>query len=273
MEDYDMNAPMMIPRLALLAMLVVPTLIIADDPPFPTTISYKGTSSFVRSNWTLTGAENDALMDVDSLRLYDTSEGTVSLQLIPSVPPGSGKTVRAAFRLKIDHLGDNFAKFGLWSTDGDPFDGEPSRAAYFDVRENVRCGRSGGACPEEVCEEFDCCTPGDCYEGCPTEECQTPHREYAKVYAFVHTSAGGDPDPEYLYELNDLEEHDFLLEVNGTTEVNFYHKAPAENTWTGPTTLEIDLSGDDLRYSMAIKCFGGSQGHIAAAKLEFDGDD
>jgi hypothetical protein len=88
------------------------------------------------------------------------------------------------------------------------------------------------------------------------------------VYAVVEGQT-----PRFLFELEDLTFHDFLVEINGTSSVKFYHKAPSDADWAScGTTCEFDenLPDGPMRFSAAIITNpGGSLGHIRMKVFEF----
>ena len=80
----------------------------------------------------------------------------------------------------------------------------------------------------------------------------------------------------FIFELDDLEFHDFLVEINGTSTVKFYHKEPADADWEDcgvACVFDSDLPDGPMRFSAAVlRNAGASAGHIRMKIFSFELD-
>jgi hypothetical protein len=235
--------------LVLCAGVLLAGTVFSQSPPFDGRAVLSGSMTYRESDFTETNGEY-VVVEADALRVYapSSTEETATQHKL-AFTPGQGLVARARFRLFIDHIDDNETAFGFYTGGSHPLLSTPDDGAYFHVKE----GRDCANCPQEGCDEEDC----------------TTDRVFANVYAVV---AG--QEPRFVFELDDLVYHDFLVEIDGTSAVRFYHKDPSDGDWVncGVTcSFTSDLPDGAMQFSAAaLANAGGSAGHIRMKIFTFE---
>jgi hypothetical protein len=203
---------------------------VAVDPPFNENVRFHTSSRYVRGDWIERLYGDHAVitaMDRGLQLQVQASSGenrTISItQHRRSFTPASGITARARFRGVIEHIPGTEGRIGFWSkvdSGENPWDDEPAAAAYFDAK------RIENETPLEV--RGVVCGNG----GCDTTD-----------VLFSWSKCGGFC---FVY-------YDFVVEVNGTSNVTFYWREAGETEWNDETLTGSHLPDGPMHFSLAAR--------------------
>lgn len=217
----------------------------AQDPPFPSGEVLSGSMVFDHDpnnpnagDWDVTADGQAPEIDFRGTGIYIyPGSGTVanaSVQHRLEFTPTSGVNAWAKFRVRLDH-GDNIETlFGFFSTDSNPFSGEPDVIAAFDTDKHI---------PED--DKFD-------------------------LYAVVKKSGQSSNRLLLWTDISKYEFLDCVVKVEGTSKVLFWFKASTAITWNGPEEVPTTALPDGpMRFSAAVQK-GNDNAHLDLHVFEFE---
>lgn len=197
------------------------------DPPFSSQAKLVGSTAFNydsadpgAGDWevTVTGSPGEVTLNKIGLYLFPGQAPTGAVAVAQhrmQFTPASGVNAWARFRVRVDHGDEHPSLFGFYSTDSDPFSGNPDVIAAFATE------------------------PG------------APEDEFTLV---ALTKSSGQPAKrtELMTAVSKFAVIDCVLQVEGTSKVRVWRKLATETEWKA-TDITDTLPDGPMRFSAAMR--------------------